>query len=507
MKQSYLIAYDLGTSGTKASLFSTEGYLVNSDTQPYDVFFESGGKAEQNPDDWWNAVIKASKNLTKGIDPSQIKAISFSGQMMGVVLVDKDGNSIRRAIIWSDTRAKEEEKELVSKLGEDHGYELTGHRISCSYSVAKLMWVKKHEPEIYEKAYKSLQAKDYIILKMTGEFVTDYSDASGTNGLDIKNLCWSEEIFEAAGLDINKMPKLLNATDVAGYLKEDAAEILGLPAGIPVVAGGGDGPCATLGAGCIQDKQFYLTYGTSAWIGGTTKELFLDEDKVLFTFAHVIPGYYAPTGTMQAAGASYAYIKDVFCQEEVTEAKKIGKSVFQLMDKLVEQSPVGANNLIYLPYPTGERSPRWNPHASASFLGMTMQNTKADYIRAVLEGVAMNMAVILRAHRKYVDIDSLILTGGGAKGNVLTRILADVLGCEMNRPDHVEEATSMAAAILAGIGAGIYEDASVINKFLKYEDKTEPIPENNAYYQKRIQVFDNCYEAMTNVYEELRDNA
>lgn len=504
MADSYLLAYDIGTSGTKASLFSTSGKLITSNTQPYDVYFEKGGISEQNPDDWWQAVCKASRLLVKDIDVSQIKGISFSGQMMGVVLVDENGESIRRAIIWSDTRAKKEEEELIERLGFDRGYELIGHRISCSYSIPKLMWVKKHEPDIYNKAYKVLQAKDYIILKMTGQFVSDFSDASGTNGMDIKNLCWSPEIFDAADLDIDKMPELHNSTDIAGILNQEASQLTGIPEGVPVIVGGGDGPCATLGAGCIKDKQFYLTYGTSAWIGGTTKDLFLDEEKILFTFAHVIPGYYAPTGTMQAAGASYAYIKDTLCQDEIAIAKRENRSVYQVMDELVEESPIGANGLIYLPYPTGERSPRWNSIASASFMGITMKNTKGDYIRAVLEGVAMNMAIILKAHQKYADIDNLILTGGGAKGDVVARILADVLGCTMKRPDHVEEATSMAAAVLAGIGAGIFKDASEIDKFLKIEDVTEPIVENYEYYQKRIDIFNDCYSAMEGVYQELR---
>lgn len=504
MEKQYLIAYDIGTSGTKASLFTTDGTLVSSDTETYEICYESGGRAEQDPEDWWKAVVAASRKLILGINAAHICAVSFSGQMMGCVVVDQEGNPLRRAIIWSDTRAEDEERELKEKLGEDRGYLLLGHRISCSYSIEKFMWLKKHEPEVYKKTYKMLQAKDYIIMKMTGAFVSDYSDASGTNGLDISKLCWSKEILDAAGIDMDKMPQLHQSTDVAGSLREDAAALLGLWAGMPVVLGGGDGPCATLGAGCIEDKQYYLTFGTSAWIGGTSKNVFLDYEKVLFTFAHVIPGYYAPTGTMQAAGASYSYIKKTFCSEETEEAGKQRTNPYNLLNRLAEHSPVGAKNLLYLPYPMGERAPRWNSTATASFMGITMEHTKADYVRAVLEGVAMNLAVILRAHRKYADIHRLILTGGGAKGDIVVRILSDVLGCEMIRPNHVEEATSMAAAVLAGIGVGLYKDARAINRFLKLENTTIPIAENEAYYRKRIRVFDDCYKAMTNVYADLR---
>ena len=504
MGKEFLIAYDIGTSGTKASLFSVEGELANSCTEPYDVYFGSSGEAEQKPDDWWEAVLRATKHLTEGIDPAQVKAVSFSGQMMGCTFVDRDGKPIRRSIIWSDTRSTQEEKELKERLGEDHGYELIGHRISCSYSIEKLMWVKKHEPEVYEKTYKVLNSKDYIILKMTGAFVTDYSDASGTNGLDLKNLCWSEEIFEAAGLDISKMPELHQSIDVAGTMTKDAAMQLGLCEGTKVVCGGGDGPCATLGAGCIEDKQYYLTFGTSAWIAGTTKELVTDPDKILFTFAHVIPGCYGPTGTMQAAGASYSYIKNTFCAEEAKEAAAKGIGVYDILNGMIEKSPVGAKNLLYLPYPTGERSPRWNPIASGSFVGITMQHTKEDYLRAVIEGVAMNLEVILRSHRKMNDISELILTGGGAKGDAVTHILADVLNCSMIRPNHVEEATSMAAAIIAGVGAGIYSGFDCIHDYLKFGAPVEPDAGNHEYYRQRLQVFDDVYYAMEPLFAKIR---
>lgn len=500
---SYLLAYDIGTSGTKASLFAVEGKLVKSNTQPHDITYGNGGCVEQNPENWWQAVVKATKYLTEGIDKSEILGISFSGQMMGCVLVDETGAVLRDSIIWADTRAKEEERTLLENLGEVRGYEILGHRISCSYSIAKLMWVKNHQPEIYEKAYKMLQAKDYIILKMTGEFVSDFSDASGTNGLDIEKLCWSQELFDAAGLDIEKMPRLVNSSDVVGSLQGAVAEELGLAEGTKVVCGGGDGPCAALGAGCIKENQYFLTFGTSSWIAGTTKAPFFDSKRVLFSFAHVIPEYYSPTGTMQAAGSSYSYIRNTFFESQIAEAAEKGVDVYELLNKMIEASPVGAKNLLYLPYLVGERSPRWNPNTTGSFIGMNMEHQKEDYLRATLEGVAMNLELILQAHRQNTNIDELILTGGGAKGDVVAQILADVCNCVIQRPDHVEEATSMAAAVLAGVGVGVYDDFDVIHRFLKFDNETKPIPEHHAIYEKRKVVFDQCYYALEPLYEAI----
>lgn len=198
MDKEYLIAYDLGTSGTKASLFTTDGQLVATDTYEYPVYYGANGVAEQDAEDYWKAVVATTRKLTGGIDASHVRALSFSGQMMACLPVDREGKPVRRSIIWADMRSKAEEEILKARLGAEHGYELIGHRISCSYSITKLMWMKAHEPENYQRTYKVLQAKDYIHFKLTGRFVCDYSDGSGTNAMDLRNLCWSQEIFDAA---------------------------------------------------------------------------------------------------------------------------------------------------------------------------------------------------------------------------------------------------------------------------------------------------------------------
>ena len=224
-----------------------------------------------------------------------------------------------------------------------------------------------HEAEVYQNTYKMLLAKDYIICRLTGKFVTDYSEASGTDAFDLKGMEWSEEVLSAAEIPADKMPELHASTDVIGNLTAHAAEELGLAVNTKVVCGGGDGPCSALGAGSTENGQMFLSYGTSAWIAGTSDEVFLDKDRTLICFGHVIPGKYMPCGTMQAAGSSYSYIRHAMCGEEEVTAEKEGVSIYDVMNRLVEQSPAGAKGLVFLPYLVGERSPRWNPDASGSF--------------------------------------------------------------------------------------------------------------------------------------------
>ena len=498
----YLISHDLGTSSNKASLFSTEGKLIDSYTVPYDVHFFHKNYAQQDPEDWWGAVCKATREIVKQIDPEEVLAISFSSQMQACIAVDEKGTVLYPAMIWADHRAEAQAEELIRKIGFDRMYEINGHRVSPSYSIEKLMWLREEKPEIYAKTYKMLLAKDYIICRLTGEFVTDYSEASGTDAFDLRHLKWSEEILAAAGIDREKMPKLHASTDVIGSLTKEAAESLGLTCETKVVCGGGDGPCSALGAGSIKDGQMFLSFGTSAWIAGTSGEVNLDREKTLIGFGHVVPGKYMPCGTMQAAGSSYSYIKEALCAEEVRQAEETGESVYELLNRLVLQSPPGAKGLIFLPYLLGERSPRWNPDTSGSFLGIRMEHKKCDYVRAVLEGIAMNLSVILEAQREHMEGKELVLTGGGAKGDVLAQILSDVLGVPLHRLDHVETATSIAAAVIAGVGVGVFKDFSVVDQFVKTDKTFYPREEYREIYDRQKKLFELGYQCLLPYYRE-----
>lgn len=485
MKQ-YLIAHDLGTSGDKATLFTTEGEMIRSAVVSYDVDFFGDNRAEQNPQDWWNAFCQATGEILEGIDPNQVLAISFSAQMQGCLPVDEQGIPLRKSIIWADQRAVKEAAILEEKLGADHIYEVTGHRVSPSYTIEKLMWLKKHEPDIYQKTYKVLQAKDYIIFRLTGKFVTDYSDGSGTQAMDLKKMEWSREILAAAEIDVDKFPELHNATDIAGKVTAHASSACGLGEHTLVICGGGDGPCSAVGAGCVKDGELFTTFGTSAWIGGTSTDPFADEEKVLFCFAHVIPGKYMPCGTMQAAGSAYSYVRRVICDGED----------YHLLDERMKRSPAGAKGLIFLPYLLGERSPRWNSDTSGAYLGIHPEHTKDDYVRAAMEGIAMNLELILKAYRRKMSVVSMILTGGGAKSQVNAGILADVMQVDFQVPDHVEEATSIGAAMIAGVGAGVFGSFDEVGKFLHFRQRYQADREKENVYGFVKQRFELAYQGL-----------
>ena len=347
----YFLAHDLGTSGLKSSLFSSEGQLIKSVLQEYQADIQ-GREATQNPLILLHAVIKGSRQLANVVNNQDILAMSFSAQMNACLLVDENGDPLHDTLIWADTRAEEQADQLIDKLGFDRIYKITGNRASANYSLYKLMWLRDHKPEIYKKAYKMLQAKDYVSFKLTGNMVTDHSDASGTGAYDINQGIWSDEIINAANVEKDLFPDIINSIEPVGKLLPEMAEQMNLSGDTLVVAGGGDGPCATVGAGCIGNDEFYLTYGTSAWIGGTTDEPVFDPNYALFCFSHIIPNKFMPLGTMQAAGTSYKYLKDLFEDFELS-AKDY--------DQLANEVPIGSDGLVYLPYLIGERIPIWDP--------------------------------------------------------------------------------------------------------------------------------------------------
>lgn len=295
----YILAHDLGTSGNKATLFSAEGQLIGSEVYSYDAHYFNDTWVEQNAEDWWNAVCHTSRQLIQstGIDAKDIKAISFSGQMMGCLCVDKQGNPLRPSMIWADQRAQRQAAQIEEHISQWDFYHIVGHRNTASYGIQKLMWVKDNEPEIYENTYKTLNAKDFIVFRLTGNFYTEPSDGNSNGCFDLNTLQWSEEILKYAGIDPDKLPELKPSTFVAGGVTEAAAKATGLAVGTPVVLGGGDGVAANIGCGSIAPGKTYNCMGTSAWITTTTEKPIFDEKMRIVTWAHIVPGLYAPNGT------------------------------------------------------------------------------------------------------------------------------------------------------------------------------------------------------------------
>ena len=501
----YLIAHDLGTSGNKATMFTTDGAMVNSITHAYPTNFYNANWAEQNPLDWWDAICITTKQLMQGKDPHDVAAISFSGQMMGCVCIDKNGNLLRDAIIWADQRAQEEISEIEQKWDPRTFYEIVGHKISASYSLEKLMWIRNNQPDIFKQIYKMLLPKDYIIYRLTGNFVTDYSDASGTNAFDLKNLKWSSEIMDSIKMDMDILPDVQPSTYVAGGVLDSAAQQCGLLAGTPVVVGGGDGACAAVGAGSVSENVMYNYLGSSSWISYTSKEILLDPQMRTFTWAHIVPGLYLPCGTMQAAGNSLSFIKNTICGKQEEQARLQHKRVYALIDEAIEKSEIGANALLFLPYLIGERSPRWDPDARGAFVGLKMEHKQEDLLRATVEGIFFNLNIILKIFKEHADIQSINILGGLAKGAIERRMMADIYNVDICKLNYLEEATSIGAAVTAGVGVGALKSFDTVHDFVKVDEIIHPNAENSKKYEPIQRIFDQCYYALKPIYQELKN--
>lgn len=500
----YILAHDLGTSGNKATLFDEDGNLVKSIVYSYDLHMGENNSAEQNALDWWKAVCETSNQLAANVGRDNIAVVSFSGQMMGCLCVDKDGNPLHNALIWADMRSAEQAEYVRERIGEEKFYKITGHRISASYSLTKFMWIRDNLPEVYENTYKMLNAKDYIIYKLTGNFVTEPSDGSSTCLMDLTSQKWSEELIAAGGLDREKLPEIIRSVDVAGEITEIAARETGLAKGTPVVCGGGDGSCAAVGSGVVKEGIANCCLGTSSWISLASKLPVYDSKMATFNFAHVVPGYVLPCGTMQTGGGALSWIvKNMY--GGIDETAKQNKSiVYEVMQKEVEASQPGANKLLFLPYLIGERSPRWNNKAKGVFNGLSLNHTRGDMVRAVMEGVGYNLDIILNSFKcGGAEIEKLILIGGGAKNRIWQKILSDIFGLPIMVPDYIEEATSMGAAITGGVGAGIFEDFNVIDKFITVKEKNLPDQKNKKVYSEMKELFNETYNALEPIFKRM----
>jgi len=393
---------------------------------------------------------------------------------------------------------------MAEQISPEEVYRITGHRLSPSYSASKILWVRDHQPDIYNDAFKFLHAKDYIVALLTGNFVTDRSDAGGMNLYNLEQAEWSENILQALHLDPVKLPEIHLSIDVVGEVISEVAEEIGISAGTPVVIGGGDGSCAAAGAGVVRSGTAYNYIGSSSWIGIATRKPIYDPEMRTFNWAHLVPNLFTPTGSMQTAGGSYQWARDQLCPSEVNSANQLNKNPYELMNLQAEQSPTGARGLMFLPYLLGERSPRWNPNARGAFVGLTMTHTRSDMIRAVLEGVALNLRVILEAFQNQgAQIDAMRVIGGGALSRLWNQIMANVYGVDIIRLAMVEEATSMGAAIAGGVGVGLFPDFSIAEKLTPIASVSKVQPEEKATYDQLFEIFEATYIALEPIYDRL----
>lgn len=479
-----IIAHDLGTTGNKASLHSDDGKMLQHCTISYPAHFASGGVAEQNPMDWWNAVGGASKKLLQmaNVSADQITGIGISGQMMGAIFLDENFNPTRDAIIWADFRAQKQSDLLIEKIGLEKAYKKLGHRLNPTYSISKVMWVRDNQPDIWAKTKHICIAKDFVNQKLTGRFVTEPSDASSTNCFDQIKLNWDAEILNAANIPISYFPEIVSSTTVIGGLTKDAADHVGLNAGTPVVAGGGDGPMAALGAGIIEPSDgAYVCMGSSSWVAVSTDKPLHDSKMRSMTWNHIVPNKFSPTATMQAGGASLQWMVEDLLPVSEKDRYKI------LLDEAgkVNSSDDG---LFFLPHILGERSPYWNPSAAGAFIGLGRHHDRSYLVRAVLEGVAFNLLTCIQAFTDNgVPIKQVDVIGGGAESALWLQIFADIWGVKVRSRSIVEDANSLGAAVttLVALGKGEF---SMVKELSTITAEFNPTSQSQKY-QKQHKVF------------------
>jgi xylulokinase len=494
-----ILAHDLGTTGNKATLFDASGTALATAFRAYETAYPQPNWAEQNADDWWRAVCESTQELLQAADtaPGNIAAVSFSGMMNGMLPVDAQGTPLRPAIIWADLRATAEAEALARRCGFEEVYRRTGHRPGASYTAAKLMWMQHYQAELYAQTHMVLQAKDYAAYKLGGTFATDYSDASSTNLFDLGTRDWAADLIEAVGLDRGKLPTAHPSSTVIGQVTSTASTETGLLAGTPVVIGGGDGACATVGAGSVRPGDAYNYIGSSSWIAVTADRPLNDPKMRTFTFAHLDPELYFPTGTMQSAGGSFDWLERLLRGEGETK-------LYDELEMGVAGVPPGARGLLFLPYLIGERSPHWNPQARGVFAGLTMSHGRAEMARAVFEGVALNLKMILDAFQEQgAAIQAMRLIGGGGRSPAWRQILADVYELPILRPALLAEATSLGAAVAGGIGVGLFADYSVAHDLVQVREAEQPNPLTQECYRALYELFGRTYTAMEPIFQEL----
>lgn len=502
----YLIGVDLGTSGTKTVLFDVDGNVMASKTIEYPLYQPQNGWAEQEPMDWWNATAATTKAVIEesGVDPADIKGVGLSGQMHGLVMLDKDGNVLRRSIIWCDQRTAKECEEITQRVGAERLIEITANPALTGFTASKILWVRNHEPELYARCAHILLPKDYVRYMLTGEFATEVSDASGMQLLDIPNRCWSDEVLEKLEIDKSLLAKVYESPEVTGVITAEAAALTGLKEGTPVVGGAGDNAAAAVGTGVVEDGKAFVTIGTSGVVFAHTSDISIDPKGRVHTFCCAVPGCWHVMGVTQGAGLSLKWFRDNFCMSEMETAKGMGKDPYFLMDQQAARVPVGSNKLLYLPYLMGERTPHLDPDCRGVFFGLSAIHTRFDMLRAVMEGVTFSQRDSVEVLREMgVTLHEMLACGGGGSSPLWRQMLADTFACDVKTVVS-KEGPALGVAILAGVGAGIYPSVEEgCRRVIRTNPPQSPIKENIPEYEKFYQMYRSLYLALKDSYQKL----
>ena len=489
----YYIGIDLGTSAVKLLLMDAQGKILNVVSREYPLEFPQPGWSQQNPEDWCKAVMEGVPELIRDIDGSQVAGIGCGGQMHGLVVLDENDNVIRPAILWNDGRTAKQVDYLNNEIGKDKLSQLTANIAFAGFTAPKILWMQDEEPENYAKIAKIMLPKDYVNYILTGVHACDYSDASGMLLLDVEHKCWSKEMLDICGVSEAQMPQLFESFAPIGKVKPDVAKALGLGDNVVVAAGAGDNAAAAVGTGVVGQGGCNISLGTSGTVFISSKTFGVDDSNGLHAFAHADGGWHL-MGCMLSAASCNKWLMD---------------DILKTADYAAEQAPItedklGENHVFFLPYLMGERSPINDTNARGTFIGMTMDTTRADLTQAVLEGVAYAIRDSVEVARDLgIEINTSKICGGGAKSPLWKRIFANVLNAELECLES-EQGPGMGGAMLAMVAAGEYGSVQeVCDKFVKVASTVKPEPELVAKYEKRYQQFKKIYPALKAIFPEI----
>ncbi len=503
-----ILAYDLGTTGNKATVFDATGATIASVVSAYPTYYPRPGWAEQSADDWWRSTRDATSELLgKGIDPADIAVIGFSGHMMGCLPVDGSGTPLHNSLIHADGRSEAACEMLKKRLGDEELYRITGNRIAPQYTPPKIAWLRSELPELFERTALFLQAKDYLAFRLTGELgVTDYSDASLSGLMDINRKVWSADVLDAVGITESRLPQVVPSATLIGKVTREAAQATGLAEGTPVAIGGGDGACATVGAGALAPGEAYNYGGTTSWISMVSERPLIDPKMRIFNLLDLDPEKANVLGAIQCAGGSYQWFAEQIGAGGAHSKATSEGDQFEPLNALARAAPPGSEKLFFLPYLMGERSPIWDVNARGVFFGLSRSHTRAHLTRAVLEGVAYALKSVCEAMEEQGSgFESLSLIGGMAMGEVYREILAGVLNKTLVLPADPEESTARGAAIAAAVASGILGNYSDARPWIKLEGEVEPDPGEAAVYARHYAVWKGLYPALKQSFKDAAD--
>lgn len=500
MSKNYLLGIDIGTSACKVAIFDKYGQVMASASGDYPVYYPQEGWAQQNPDDWWRAVCGAIQDCLQksAISGDQIAGIGIDGQSWSAIAIDREGRVLTDTPIWMDTRAQEICDRLNEEIGSENIFRVAGNSLQPSYTTAKILWYKENLPEVYGKIYKILQSNSFIAYRLTGAITQDLSQGYGVHGFDMRTGTWDEAMCEKLGIPMDFLPEIVPCDQVVGTVTAEAAAISGLAVGTPVVAGGLDAACGTLGAGVIHPGE---TQEQGGQAGGMS--ICIDTytaDPSLILGYHVVPGQWLLQGGTTGGGGVMRWFEREFADYERSRKGETGKSSLTQLNEIAEVVPAGSEGVVFLPYMSGERSPIWNPYAKGVFYGLDFAKTKGHMVRACMEGVALSLRHNLEvAEGAGAQVDVLRAMGGSANSLLWTQIKADVTGKTVVVPAS-DTASTLGAAILAGVGVGFYKDyEEAVSLTVKETRRHEPNPENKEVYDKAYRTYRNLYESLKNM--------